>query len=141
MIAVTEVEMPIIRRLVPMVLAVIVAVTTIEMIRRRKLREEYAMLWLWTSVVMWAFAIFPNFLGWLHTLLNTNYLTIVVMACFLFLSLISLHYAVVISRQADQIRQLAECLALLQVKLDRKADASAGASPAQADPPAAAKNA
>jgi hypothetical protein len=129
LLGIPEVEMPVMRRLVPLVLAVVVAAVTLEMIRRRKLREEYAMLWLGASAVLWVFAIFPNFLGWLHNVLNTNYLTIVVLACFLFLALIVLHYAVVISRQTEQIRQLAERVALLQLALREGGQGSTGVPP------------
>ena len=105
---------PLIRRFVPIVLAVLVVLVTLEMIRRRKLREEYAMLWLGTSVVLLILAFLPSIPIWLQRALDTNYLTIVVMACFLFLSLIVMHFAVVISRHSEQIRQLAERMALLQ---------------------------
>jgi hypothetical protein len=118
--------MPLRRWLVPLILAIIVVAATLEMIRRRKLREEYAMLWLGTSLVLLVFAVFPDLVAWLSRLLQVNYLTIVVLACFLFLSLIVLHYAVVISRQSEQIRQLAERVSLLQLELMERRGNNAG---------------
>ena len=125
--------MPWSQRLVPVVLALIVAVVTVELIRRRKLREQYAILWLGASTLLWVFAIFPDIVWQLGGLLNVNYLTIVVLACFLFLVLISLHQAVVISHQAEDLRQIAERLALLQqeVREREKGRRDDGESPAE----------
>ncbi|MFB3893903.1 MAG: DUF2304 domain-containing protein [Phycisphaerae bacterium] len=107
-------------RLVPLALAVIVFVVVVEMIRRRKLREEYALLWLGTSVVMLAVALFPDVVIEVAEALHINYLTVVVLGLFLFLAMIVMHFAVVISRQAEEIRQLAQRLALLDHSLEQE---------------------
>ena len=112
-------EIPAIRRIVPMILAAIVVLVTVELIRRRKLREEYAMVWLGASAVLAVLAVLPEITIWLQRVLNIQYLTIIVMACFLFLGLILMHMAVVLSRHTEHIRQLAERMAILQEKLRR----------------------
>jgi len=109
--------MPLIRRLVPMVVALIVFVTVIELIRRRKFREEYAMLWLLASAVMLVFAIFPGAIIYLQELLQTNYLTIVMLSGFAFLALIILHLTSVLTSRADDVRKLAQSVALLEKQL------------------------
>jgi hypothetical protein len=114
-------DMPLTRRLVPLVMAFIVILAAIELIRRRKLREEYAILWLTASVALLVFAVFPGIVLWLQNTLQVNYLTIIVLSCFLFLAMILMHMATIISRQAEQIRRVAEQLALLDNKLARKA--------------------
>jgi hypothetical protein len=113
-----DVDIPLMRRMVPLVLALIVLAVTIEMIRRRRLREEYAMLWLAASGVLLVFGIFPNMVIWLQTKLNLQYITIVVLAAFFFLAMIVMHFAMVISKQAEDIRQLAQRLALINQRLD-----------------------
>jgi hypothetical protein len=115
------IEMPLTRRLVPLVMAIIVILAAIELIRRRKLREEYAMLWLTASVALLVFAIFPGIVLWLQNTLQVNYLTIIVLSCFLFLAMILMHMATIISRQAEQIRRVAEQIALMDNVLARKA--------------------
>jgi len=117
-------QMPLTRRLVPMVLAAIVVLVTIEMIRRRRLREEYAILWLFASGVLVVFAIFPQLVIYLQRLLKVNYLTIIVMSVFVFLAMIVMHFATVITRQADQIRRLAERTAILHRKLQELTDSA-----------------
>jgi len=123
-------DMPWTRRLFPLALAVGVALVTIEMIRRRKLREQYAITWLLASAVLLAFAIFPDLVSYVSRTLKVNYLTIIVLACFFFLAMIVMHFAMVISRQAEQIRQLAERLALLRRQVEGRAgrDKEAGAA-------------
>ncbi len=134
------IEMPLTRRLVPLVMAFIVILAAIELIRRRKLREEYAMLWLTASVALLVFAIFPGIILWLQITLQVNYLTIIVLSCFLFLAMILMHMATIISRQAEQIRRVAEQIALMDNILARKAagdsQAPAGAgTPQPTQPP------
>ncbi len=109
--------MPLVRRLVPMVVALIVVATVIELIRRRKFREEYAMLWLLASAVMLVFAIFPGAIITLQELLQTNYLTIVMLSGFAFLALIILHLTAVLTSRADDVRKLAQSVALLEKEL------------------------
>jgi len=111
-------NIPIIRQLVPLAMALVVLLVTVEMIRRRKLREEYAMLWLVTSLVLIVLGVFPSLVIWLQDKLNVNYLTIVVLAIFLFMAMIVMHFAMVISKQAEDIRQLAQRMALINQRLD-----------------------
>ena len=111
------IEMPLTRRLVPLAMALIVIMAAIELIRRRKLREEYALLWLAASLALTILAIFPDIPIRLNRLLNINYLSIVVMLVFLFLGMIVMHFAVVISSHAEQIRQLAQQVAILENRL------------------------
>ncbi len=132
---IAELDMPLTRRLVPMALAIIVVAATIEMIRRRKLREEYAILWLFASAVLVVFAIFPGLVVLLSHVLRVNYLTIIVMACFFFLAMIVMHFAVVISHQGEQIRKLAEHIALMENELRRgRSSAPKGAENASEAP-------
>ena len=123
------------QRAFPLAAAVLIFVVTVELIRRRKLREEYAMLWVLASVVLLAFAIFPRLLLYLSELLGVFYLTTVVLIAFSFLSLMVLHLSVVASRSADDVRQIAQRLALLEERLERLAPPAGGAEPQGPAPP------
>ncbi len=114
---IAELSVPLTHRLVSIALAAIVILVTVEMIRRRKLREEYALLWLTASLALTILAIFPDIPIRLNRLLNIDYQTIVMILVFLFLGMIVMHFAVVISSHAEQIRQLAQQVALLENKL------------------------
>ena len=110
---------PLSHRIIALSIAAAVLATTIEMIRRRKLREEYAMLWLSTSMILTVLAIFPQIPFFLNQALGINYLTMLMLSCFLFLAMIVMHYATAISRDAEHIRQLAQQVALLKEEVER----------------------
>jgi hypothetical protein len=110
---------PLTHRIIALSIAAAVLATTVEMIRRRKLREEYAMLWLSTSLVLTVLAIFPQIPFFLNQALGINYLTMLMLSCFLFLAMIVMHYATAISRDAEHIRQLAQQVALLNEEVER----------------------
>ncbi len=109
------------QRLFAILMAVLIVGGTVELIRRRKLREEYAMLWVCASAAVVVFAIFPGLLFWLLNAAGVYYLTAMVVGGFVFLSLVLMHLAVSASRSADDVRKIAQRLALLEEKLEKLA--------------------
>ena len=109
------------QRLLPLAASILITAVTVELIRRRKLREEYAMLWLSASGVLLAFAVFPRLLFYISKLLGLFYLTTMVVLCFSFLALVLVHLAMVISRMADANRSMAQRLALMEQRLEQLA--------------------
>jgi hypothetical protein len=90
-----------------------------ELIRSRRLRERYALLWLVTGLVLLVLSVWRGGLntiaGWLGV---TSYPPAVLFAIgLLFVVLVLLHYSTVISRLADQNTLLAQRLAILEAKL------------------------
>jgi hypothetical protein len=91
-----------------------------ELIRSRRLRERYALLWLLTGVVLLALSLWRDGLntiaGWFGV---TEYPPAVFFAVgTFFILVVLLHYATVISRLADQNVILAQRVALLESELD-----------------------
>jgi Uncharacterized conserved protein (DUF2304) len=92
----------------------------LELIRSRRLRERYALLWLLTGLVLTALSAWREGLntiaGWLGV---RSYPPAVLFAAgILFLMAVLLHYATVISRLSDQNVLLAQRLALLEQQLE-----------------------
>ena len=90
-----------------------------ELIRSRRLRERYALLWLATGVVLTALSAWRSGLntiaGWVGV---TGYPPAVLFAvATLFILLVLLDYSTVISKLADQNTVLAQRLALLEQRL------------------------
>jgi hypothetical protein len=90
-----------------------------ELIRSRRLRERYALLWLATGLVLLVLSVWRGGLntiaGWLGV---TSYPPAVLFAIgLLFVVLVLLHYSTVISKLADQNTILAQRLALLERRL------------------------
>ena len=91
----------------------------LELIRSRRLRERYALLWLVTGLVLTALSLWR---GGLNTMARwvgvRSYPPAVLFAVgILFIIAVLLHYSTVISRLSDQNVMLAQRLALLETEL------------------------
>ncbi len=91
-----------------------------EMIRRRRLQERYALLWLATAAIVLVLALLRGGLEWLSDLIGVAYppTTLFVLVS-VFVVLLLLHYSTVISRLVEQNKRLAQRLALLQEEVER----------------------
>ena len=92
---------------------------TFEMIRRRKLKEEYSLLWFLTGCVILLFSVFPGVLYWLSAQLHLHHLTTMLLVTAAFLLSIVLHYSTVISRLSEHEKELAQRVAILSWQLER----------------------
>jgi hypothetical protein len=89
-----------------------------ELIRSRRLRERYALLWLLTAVVMLVFSLWRGGLGRVASTIGVAYPPTALLAiASLFMLLVLLHYSTVISRLSDQNTILAQRIALLETRL------------------------
>jgi hypothetical protein len=94
-------------------------IVVFELMRSRRLREQYALLWLLTGFVMLVLSIWRSGLntiaGWVGI---TGYPPAVFFAVgLLFTIVVLLHYSTVISKLGDQNAILAQRLALLENRL------------------------
>jgi hypothetical protein len=91
----------------------------LELIRKHKLRERYALLWLVTGVVLTALSLWRDGLntiaGWLGV--RSYPPAVLIAVAILFILAVLLHYSTVISRLTDQNVLLAQRLALLEQQL------------------------
>jgi len=120
--------------------SVVVAVVIVELVRRRRLRESYAMLWLGVSTVLFLFALFPLPISWISDLTGMHYQSVALLICFLFLTAICLQYAVALSRRADENRLIVQRLALMQERLERLETRLGAEGDRGEEPPAAGKD-
>lgn len=86
-----------------------------ELVRRRKLKEKYAILWIITGVIILIMAIFQNLLIWFTHLFGiiTPINALFFFGIF-FIIIINLHFSLVISNLSEQIRKVAQRLVLLE---------------------------
>jgi hypothetical protein len=105
-------------QLVAIVLAGGLLITILELVRRRRLQERYALLWLASAVVLLGLAIWRDALGkvseWMGISYPPNALFFV---AFAFILLLLLHFSAAVSRLADQSKLLAQRLALLEQRV------------------------
>jgi hypothetical protein len=102
--------------------SVVLLLVVFELIRSRRLRERYALLWLATGIVLVALSAWR---GGLNTIARwfgvSTYPPAVLFAVgLLFVILVLLHYSTVISRLADQNTILAQRLALLESRVGER---------------------
>lgn len=90
----------------------------IELIRARKLRERYALLWLGTAGVILVFAVWRSGLHNLSQALGIAYPPNALFAlAMLFVIVLLLHYSTVISKLSDRSTTLTQRLALMEQRL------------------------
>jgi len=111
--------MPIRNKVVALVFGIGMLIIIIDLVRRRKLREEYSWLWLMTGAGILILALWFDLLKWVTHLVGaiTPSSTIFLFA-FLFLIFISLHFSVVISKLTDRNKELAQWYAILESELN-----------------------
>jgi hypothetical protein len=82
------------------------------------LREEYALLWLGASLVIFFLSLFGNIVSRLAAVFSVSYSpTLVLVAGLLFALILLLSQSVIISSQANQMRDLAQSVALMEWRL------------------------
>lgn len=110
--------MTLLQRVVVITLSLVILSLTVELIRRRKLREEYALLWIFSAIMIMVFAMVPQLLYVISNLLGLHHLTTMLLMAFLFLIGIVLHFSTVISQLTEQKTRLAQQLAIASLRLD-----------------------
>ncbi|HWO80595.1 DUF2304 domain-containing protein [Gaiella sp.] len=107
----------------------------LELIRGRRLKERYALLWLATGVVLLVLSVWRGGLNTIAAWLGVSGYppAILFAAAIMFVIAVLLHYSTVLSRLTDDNVLLAQEVALLRARLDaleQAADREATARPA-----------
>jgi hypothetical protein len=89
-----------------------------ELVRRRRLMERYALLWLFSTAVLLGLAVWRGLLERVASTVGIFYAPSALFAvAFGFVLAMLLHFSLVISRLADQNKVLAQRLGLLQERV------------------------
>jgi len=116
-------------------LAVVICFLIFELIRRKRLMERYAILWLLAGISVLVLALWKGLLTTLAHAAGITYLPSALFAvAFLFVLLMLVHFSTTVSRLSDQNTALAQRLALLQQRLERQPGEGVDAAPAGEDP-------
>ena len=110
--------------------AVVVLVLIFELVRRRQLREKYALLWLGVGVAVAVLGFFPHLLDSITHLVGVaNGVSLVLFLGIVFLLLVCLHLSWEMSRLEEETRSLAEEVALLRTQVTTALGRPGGAQP------------
>jgi hypothetical protein len=95
----------------------------LELVRRRSLLERYALLWLFSALVLLALAVWRDLLEEVANALGVAYPpNALFLIAFGFVLVLLLHFSLAVSRLSDQTKVLAQRQALLEERLDRARD-------------------
>jgi hypothetical protein len=101
--------------------ALLLLVGVIELVRRRRLLERYALVWLFSSVVLLGLAVWRGALDRIAEMIGVAYPpNALFIVAFGFVLWMLLHFSVAVSRLSDQSKVLAQRLALLEERMRRQ---------------------
>ena len=104
------------QRIFALFIGIVIFVTILEMVRRKKLEEEYSFLWLIIGLGIVILVLWQGLLGWLTHLIGAMAQTTTI---FIFglviLVLINLHFSVKITKLSRQVKELAQQVSLLKI--------------------------
>lgn len=104
---------------VAILLAIVILIVIIDLVRKRKLREEYSVLWIVTAVGLLAMAIKTDLLVlFQHAVGAVLPVSALFFGALLFLMLVALQYSVRLSKLTARNKTLCQKLALLERDID-----------------------
>lgn len=100
--------------------AVATLVVLFEMLRRQRLREKYALIWVVVALSTVLLAVFPELLTWAADALGVKVpANLLFFAASMLLLLLSIQFSYEIGRLENRTRTLAEEVALLRLKVEQ----------------------
>jgi hypothetical protein len=90
-----------------------------ELVRRKRLLERYALLWMFAAAVLLGLSVWSDLLNRISTAVGVQYGPAALFAVALgFVVVLMLHFSLVISRLTDQNKILAQRVALLERRIN-----------------------
>ncbi len=114
-------DIPIHQKIFALITSVVIFVFIIEMLRRRKLKEEYSWLWILTGIGMIILVFWYKLLVIITNLIGAvTPTTTLFLFSNLFLLVLSIHYSIIISKLTHQIKDVSQEIALLKIEMKEK---------------------
>jgi hypothetical protein len=100
-------------RIVAIVATLVLLLVVLELVRRRRLLERYALVWLGSTIILLGLGIWQGLLGKIADAIGVVYApNALFVIAFGFVLLLLLHFSTAVSRLTDQTKVLAQRLAL-----------------------------
>ena len=111
--------MPLQQQIFALIVSALVFVVVIDMVRKRRLREEYSVLWLLTSVLMFVLVFRYEWLVALTDFIGAGLpTTTLFLFSIIFLMLLSVQFCIKISQLTDQVKNLSQENALMKREIE-----------------------
>jgi len=106
-------------QIISVLVSILLIVVVLSLIRQRRLREEYSILWIAGSLVLIVFSVWRNLVDIIADLVGVAYAPAILLLIGIFFGvLMFLHITVVVSKQSDENKTLAQEIALLKDRLE-----------------------
>ena len=104
---------------VAIIISLIILVVVVDLIRRGMLKEQYALLWIASAIVLMMLSVWRGLLDIIASSLGVAYPpSFLFLVAFLFLLLIVLYFSVVISNISEKNKKLSQEVALLKTMFE-----------------------
>ncbi|MEI6563393.1 MAG: DUF2304 domain-containing protein [bacterium] len=98
-------------------LSALVLMITLEAVRRFAMEERYALLWVFTGIILLIFAIYPDAVGWLAILTGMQYVSAITMVVFAFLLLVVFDFSLALSELRTDQRRICQHAAEMELRV------------------------
>jgi len=117
--------MPLRQKIFAISISILLFIVIIDLVRRRKLREEFSWLWLLIGAVTILLAGWYDLLKFITGIIGAVLpTTTLFLFSVIFLMVINLYYATKISKLHDHVKDLAQNIGILQMEIKRLLDKS-----------------
>lgn len=113
--------MPIRMRIFSFLVGLSLFILIIELVRRRKMKEEYSFIWLLSGVLICVISVSYEVIAWITPLVGAVYgPSMLFFFGLIFLAVISIFYSVKLSHLSDQVKNLAQKMSILECEIKHK---------------------
>lgn len=111
------------QKIFSLIAGLVIFVSILELVRRRKLKEEYSWIWLSAGFFIFLVVIWYELLGFISQIIGAERgTTTLFLSAIFYLIIINLFDAVKISKMDEQIKNLVQEISLLKMDKKRKSE-------------------
>jgi hypothetical protein len=106
-------------QIISLLFSILILYTIFEMVRKKKIKEEYSILWFLMGLVFIAISIFPSIIDTLGKIFGIAYApTLILLLLFAFVLTVLIHFSIVLSALTDKNNTLIQEIGLIKHELD-----------------------
>jgi hypothetical protein len=108
-------------QLISIIGSVTLFIVVFNLVRKRRLKTEYSLIWLIVSIVFIVFSLWKHGIDWLAGILGIAYAPSVLFLLLLFgIVMLLIEFSLIISKQAEKIKILTQEMGLIKHEMDQK---------------------
>lgn len=110
-------------QIISVIASVLIFAIVINLVRKRKLKTEYSLIWISVSLVFIVLSFWRKGIDWLASVFGIAYAPSVLFIILLVgIILLLIEFSIIISKQAEKIKVLAQELALFKQEIEKKVE-------------------